>query len=402
MFVIGGSLLVTGSCVGVGMLGLPIMTGASGFYPSLIAFFAVWLFMMLTGLLLVETNGWFSKKVNLLSMVEHTLGKVGKTACWILYLFLFYTILLAYIAGIGMIVTKMMDQYFHIAFPNWAGSLLFVLLFGWIVFLGTRTVDLCNRLLMMGKIAVFLGLVFLGARFVQPTLLAHFEPKYALFSLPIMVISFGFHNMVPSLANYMSGKTKLIRQSIIFGSLFALFIYLVWQILVLGIVPISGENGILANMKAGAEASQALMGILGKSWVSYFATLLAFFAILTSFLAQALSLSHFLADGFKISYKKHEEFWLVVFTLVPPMIAAFLYPNIFLKALNFAGGICTVVLFGIMPVLMVWKGRYHKKIHASYRVFGGKTVLVALFLFSLFVAFFQLAQMFDAPFIPKL
>ena len=34
--VIGGMLLITGSCVGAGMLGLPIVTGLVGFFPSLI------------------------------------------------------------------------------------------------------------------------------------------------------------------------------------------------------------------------------------------------------------------------------------------------------------------------------------------------------------------------------
>lgn len=60
---LGGTLLITGSCVGAGMLGLPILTGLSGFAPSLVMFVLVWLFMTITGLLLVEANGWFSKKL---------------------------------------------------------------------------------------------------------------------------------------------------------------------------------------------------------------------------------------------------------------------------------------------------------------------------------------------------
>lgn len=399
--VIGGMLLIAGSCIGAGMLGLPIMTGLSGFYPSLIAFFGVWAFMTLTGLLLVESNGWFSKKVNLLTMVEHTLGKKGKIGCWILYLFLFYSVLVAYIAGIGGLVSTILKQYFALNFPDWGGSLFFVILFGWVVYLGTRPVDLWNRVLMVGKIGVFIALVFFGVSHVQPLLLNRSEPKYALFALPILVISFGFHNMIPSLTDYFQNNLKQVRLSIIFGGLFALVIYLIWQIIVLGIVPLEGESGILATMKAGGEASQSLVGILKSSWVSYLATFLAFFAILTSFLAQALSLSHFLADGLKVSYKKHEEFWLVVLTLFPPLLLAILYPNIFLESLNFAGGICAVILFGMMPVMMVWRGRYKKGITSGYRVFGGKPILVALFFIALFIALFQLSKMFHAPYLPK-
>jgi tyrosine-specific transport protein len=94
-------------------------------------------------------------------MVEHTLGKKGKIACWLLYLFLFYSVLVAYIAGIGGLVSTILKQYFEISFPNWGGSLFFVILFGIVVFLGTRQVDMWNRVLMVGKLPSLSGLSFL-------------------------------------------------------------------------------------------------------------------------------------------------------------------------------------------------------------------------------------------------
>ncbi|NGX39166.1 MAG: Tyrosine-specific transport protein [Chlamydiae bacterium] len=400
--VFGGILLLAGSCIGAGMLGLPIATGLSGFYPSLIAFFSIWAFMTLTGLLLVESNSWYARKVNYITMVERTLGRPGKVACWVLYLFLFYSILLAYIAGIGSLCSTFFLEYFHMDFPDWGGSLFFVLLFGWVVYLGTRPVDLWNRVLMVGKIATFVALVFLGARYIQPKLLTRSAPDYVLFSLPILVISFGFHNMIPSLVDYLGGSIKRVRFAVIFGGLFALVIYLIWQILILGIVPFQGKSGILESYKEGAEASQAMLGVLGASWVSYLTATIAFFAILTSFLAQALSLSHFWADGLKVKLKGKEEGWLVVLTLLPPLLIAFLFPDVFLKALNFAGGICAVTLFGILPVLMVWKGRYKKQITGTYQVFGGKALLVLLFFVASFIAVFQLSVMLKAPFLPKI
>src|SRR5271155_5572244 len=96
--VIGGILLVAGSCIGAGMLALPILTGLAGFFPSLIMFLSAWVFMTLTGLLLVEVNGWFDRRVNLITMAGHTFGKFGKTLSWVLYLFLFYALLVAYVS----------------------------------------------------------------------------------------------------------------------------------------------------------------------------------------------------------------------------------------------------------------------------------------------------------------
>ncbi len=392
--VIGGMLLVAGSCIGAGMLGLPILTGLSGFVPSLVMFFCAWSFMTMTGLLIIEVNGWFPNPVNFISMVEKTLGKFGKGISWVLYLFLFYALLIAYVAGSGSIVTTIIP-----AVPNWLGSLFFVLLFGCIVFFGTRSVDLWNRVLMVFKIGTFCVLVFLGARHISPYLLARTEPSYAIYSLPILIIAFGFHNMIPSLTAYMKGDLKRVKKTIIGGSLLSLFIYLIWEVLVLGIVPMQGASGILESLKHDKEASQALAGFLGSSMISFCAKWLAFFAILTSFLAQALSLVHFLADGLKIPKEKREDFRLCALTLLPPLIFAVIYPQLFFKALNFAGGICAVVLFGIIPATMVWIGRYKKHIPSSYQVRGGRSVLFGVFGFALFVLCIQLSIMLGASYV---
>lgn len=399
--VFGAILLIVGSCIGVGMLGLPIMTGLCGFFPSLVAFVLGFAFMIATSLLMLEVNGWFSHKVNMVSMASRTLGKYGKIAGWIFFLFFFYTLLVAYIAGIGSLVSSLFQDYFSMHIPDWLGSLGMVVLLGWIVYLGTRSVDLTNRYLVMGKIAAFICLIFIGAAHVNPNFLLRSNFSYVLFSLPMFVLAFGFQNMIPVLSSYMEGDHKRVRFSVLVGGIVTLSIYLIWQVVTLGIIPLAGPSGIEESLKEGKEAAQAISGILGSHWVSYFASGLAFFAILTAFLAQSLGLSHFLEDGFKVSYKKHENIGICSLVVIPPLIFAVIYPTIFLKALNFAGGICLMFLYGILPVLMVWKGRYHLKLHGPYKVAGGKPLLVIVFLFALFVAFFQLSTMFDAPYIPK-
>ena len=400
--VIGGMLLITGSCIGAGMLGLPIISGLSGFFPSLLMFFIAWLFMTASALLLVEVNGWFNRQVNLITMVGDTLGKVGKAICWITYLFLFYALLVAYISGIGSLTSTFFTTMWGVPLSPWIGCLFFVVLFGWVVYLGTRRVDMCNRGLMIGKIGFFLLLIVVGVKYIQPYLLLKTDPKYSVLSLPLLVIAFGFHNMIPSLVTYLKGDIKRVRLTIISGSLFTFAIYLLWEILVLGIVPISGPNGLAASLKNDMEASQAIALISGSSSIRIFAQGLAFFAILTSFLAQALGLVHFLSDGLKISYKKQENFAICLLTLVPPLILALIYPQMFFKALNFAGGVCTVILFGLLPVAMVWIGRYRRGSATTYEVPGGKFTLAGIFIFALVVLFLQLSSMFGASFIPQL
>lgn len=398
---IGGILLIGGSCLGAGMLALPILTGLAGFFPSMTMFFCAWGFMTITGLLMVEVNSWFQAQVNIVSMAGHAFGNIGRVLSWGLYLFLFYSLLVAYISGSGSLGSTYFETYFSIHLPSWVGSLVFTAVFGSIVYMGTRTVDHWNRLFMFGKIFTYLGMVVLGFQYIKPTLLTRTEPSYAIFSLPILVISFGYHNMIPTITAYMKGDIQRVRKVILGGSIFALIVYLIWEVVVLGIVPPEGQWGLIKSWACGRQASEAIAGILGITWMSSFAEGLAFFALLTSFIAQTLALVHFLADGLHVKSKKQETIFLCALALIPPLIFSFIYPQVFIKALSFAGGICAVILFGIFPTLMVWVGRYVKKMNVSYQVMGGKPLLIAVFLFALFILFFQISHMIGASYIPK-
>ena len=382
---IGGALLITGSCVGAGMLGLPILTGLAGFGPAVIMFLIACFFMIGTGFLLVEVNGWFTKPVNLLSMVEQTLGRVGKSFCLVIYLFLFYALLVAYIAASGSICSSLVQSIFGFTIPSWLGSLFFVLLFGHVVYRGTRQVDFWNRVLMVGKILFFLSLIFVGVRQVDFFLLQRVDFSFSLYSLPILIVSFGYHNMIPTLTTYMKGDLKKVRLSILFGSALAFFIYLAWEFLVLGIVPLGGAHGLLQTYCQDQEGAQALARFVSSPWIGLLAQGLAFFAILTSFLAQSLSFVHFFADGFKVSHEKKESRALCALALGPPLILSLIYPKLFFKALNFAGGICAILLFGVIPICAVWIGRYIKKTEGPYTLPGGKILLLLILLVGLFI-----------------
>lgn len=377
--VVGGMLLVAGCCIGAGMLALPVLTGLAGFFPSLILFFTSWLFMTFTALLLVEVNGWFSSRVNIVTMAGRALGKSGKIISWVLYLFLFYSLLVAYIAGSGSILS-----FFGIS--HFFASILFVLLCGGVVYFGTTHVDIFNRLLMVGLIMAYLGMIFLGVDKIKPKLLYYTDFKYSLAALPVLVVSFGFHNIIPSLTAYMKGNLKEVRVSILGGSLIALIVYLFFEVLTLGIVPVEGKYGLLESLHAGREISFALDHYISSPFLAVFVHSFAFFAIITSFLAQALGLVHFVADGFKLK-KVDKNLGLCTLVLIPPLLFALSYPTIFYRALDFAGSFCAVVLFGLLPAAMVWSGRYNKKIETTYSTCGGKFALVVVILFSLFIMF---------------
>lgn len=382
----GGMFLIAGSCIGAGMLALPILTGLSGFFPSFFMMFIAWAFMTYTGLLLIEVNGWFSDRVNFITMVETSLGKWGKLVAWFSYLILFYSLLVAYTAASGSIFSAIFQSFFSLLLPPEIASLFFTLLFGFIIYLGTHTVDLFNRFLMIGLLLTYFGMIGVGLFRIDPNLLTYSAPHLALVSLPVLVVSFGFQNMIPSLTNYMQGDVKRVCKTIIGGSLLTFFVYLIWSLLVLGTV---NAETIYESYQKGDDATLALKKALGSSVISHFAQGFAFFAIVTSFLAQGLTLTHFLADGLKIALKQRVVF-LISLSLLPPLFFALYNPQIFFKALSFAGGFCAMILFGILPALMTWRGRYIQKHTSSYRAPGGKIALVITLIFASFVISLEL------------
>jgi len=195
--------------------------------------------------------------------------------------------------------------------------------------------------------------------------------------------------MIPSLLNYMGGDRKRVRRAIWYGSIFAFVIYLIWEIIALGILPLSN---IEAAYHSDIDGAEALRRYLGSGLIGYSAQVLAFFAILTSFLAQSLSLVHFLRDGLNLKKKKRENIGICALALLPPLIFSILFPQLFFQALNFAGGFCAVVLFGIFPALMVWIGRYQKNHMLKDRVIGGKPLLIGILFIACFIFLYQLKE----------
>jgi tyrosine-specific transport protein len=70
-----------------------------------------------------------------------------------------------------------------------------------------------------------------------------------------------------------------------------------------------------------------------------------------------------------------------------------IYPNIFLVALGYAGGISCALLFGLMPPIMAWVGRYIKRYSAdSCQLPGGKPMLIILMVFAILILMGEVVQ----------
>ncbi len=254
-----------------------------------------------------------------------------------------------------------------------------------IVALGAQAVDRVNALLMIGLILSFLIFVFVGVDKIIPSfLIEKTNWPFAFTVTPLILASFGFQGTVPTLTNYLGRDPQKVKKAIFLGVSLTLIVYIIWEALILGVVPYSL---LQQTLKQEQSAVFPLKTVLEAPWLYRIGEFFAFFALVTSFLGVTLGLLDFLADGLKIKKSGKGRVLLALLVFVPPLIFAMLNPFIFLTALQYGGGIGGALLLGFFPLLMTWRGRYHLKFKSEYALKGGRITLTLLFIFLVFALF---------------
>jgi tyrosine-specific transport protein len=389
---IGGILLVTGTTIGAGMLALPIVTGFAGFWPSIVLFLLYWLYMTFTAFLMLEVNLWMEEHTNLITMAKRTLGRGGQIVSWLIYLFLLYTLTTAYLAGGGPIFIETLEAVTGWHLPAWMSPFPLLVLFGFFVYQGAHSVDFINRLLMLGLVVSYILMVMLLAPYVQGSLLNHFNWNALWIAVSIVSTSFGFHIIIPTLTDYLHRDIKQLKLVLLIGSFIPLIVYMSWELLTLGIIPLQGSSGLAKGFQGGIDGATLLGDYLGKNELSLLARLFSLFAIITSFLGVSLSLRDFLADGLRIQKTPKGRLILYLLTFFPPLVITLIDPRAFLNALEYAGAFGVVTLLGLLPVLMVWRGRYVQQRVGEFRTPGGQWALIIVFIISLGVIGLEIAN----------
>lgn len=383
---IGGILLIAGTSIGAAVLALPISTGMMGFIPTMTLFVAYWLFMLFTALCFLEVNLSMKGNVNFISMARHTLGRWGEIFNWIVYLYLLYALTTAYIAGSGPIFHKLIFMTTGYDIPTFMQSLPLILIFGYFVYRGAETVDYANRFLMLGLVITYMAIIIWIAPYIEiERLHGHVEWRYFNVSLSVIAVSFGYHIIIPTLSRYLDHQPDMLKKVILFGSIIPLVCYIIWETVALGVIPITGENGLAVGYQKGLNSADLLAKTIENPSLLALTSAFSFFTIVTSFLGVSLSLRDFLADGFKIKENHRGKILLYILTFLPPMIICQINPRAFLTALEHAGAFGVVLLLGLMPALMVWFNRYRRGHESPYRAPGGKPALILTMVISIFI-----------------
>lgn len=384
MKLLGGIFLIAGTCIGGGMLGLPIVTAQSGLLPATLLFVGCWILMAYTALLTLEVTLCFPKNSHIMTMAQKTLGKFGKLTVWTVYLLFLYSLVAAYISG-GQDLLAGLLANMGIKIPLWFAGLCFVFVFGSIVVGGVKHVDLFNRLFMAGKLTALLLLMVFISTHVSHENFTQSNFKYLLPAMTVAITSFGFSVIVPTLRYYFHDDIKKLRWAILIGSFIPLVCYTAWLAVIFGTVPFSGKNSLSELINAAQPLTQLLASItyyVSSKAINVLAEVFTSICMLTAFICVSLALFDYLADGLNSSREILSNVMVTLATFLPPFLVTVFYPKAFIMFLSLAGVFC-ILLQALLPAMMAWSCRYVKKMHAPYLVAGGRLALI----FSIVVCF---------------
>jgi aromatic amino acid transport protein len=377
---IGSTMILIGTAIGAGMLALPMVSAINGFWPSALIILGIWLLMMLTGLLVLEVNMAFPlRQNNFNSMALATLGRGGQIVAWCSCLLLLYALTAAYIAGMGSLLTELLQTYLNKTLDPRINSFLFLLIFGGFVYWSTGAVDHINRWLISFKGVFLILMLVMLLPHVNVTALNDGRPAHMtlLAAIPIFLTAFGYHTVIPSLTNYVGKEVKVLHYIIIIGTFIPLVLYLLWLVCALGIVPLND----FVTLKTSSNNSVGGFIHLLDQYTHHHAVTFAIngfanIAMTTSFLGVSLGLFDFLADGFKHPNTRLGRMRTALLTFTIPFAFAIFYPKGFILALSYAA-ISLAVLGVVLPALMAYRLR-KTSLAPNYRVIGGTPLLVLI------------------------
>lgn len=354
------SLLVTGNVLGVGALALPIKAGLGGFWPAIIGILIVWTMMLISGLLItsrLKAEG--TDSFDIPSFFAQEIGPNGRYIAIICNLVLLYGVLTAYLSGITVIVISIFST---LAIPTWLITVIYFALASGCVLLGTAILRRMNLLVMICLWLCFFVLVYVGLNAFVPDNL-HFQ-DWMLFpvGLPIAVSTFHYHNIIPSIYRAADHDVKDTAKIITIGLVIGLIINLIWIVITLGGLPITGDghSNIVNAYVNGLPANVPMSNLLHSHSFLIAGLVFAFLAVTSSYVANGTGLKGFIRDLSITHLKLDNKYLTAALTFIPPLIIALIYPRIFLGALTIVGGIGEVVLFGALPGFILIR-LYHRQ-----------------------------------------
>ena len=370
---VGSTLLVAGTMIGAGMLAMPLTSAGIGFGFTLVLLLGLWALLTFSALLFVELYQTAESDAGIGTLAEQYFGKAGRIIATAVLIIFLYALIAAYISGGGSLLKDLLPE----SFGDKVSILLFTVIFGSFIVIGTHSVDKINRVLffvMLAAFTVVLSLMLPAIKF-DNLMATPIDNALIISASPVFFTAFGFHGSIPSLNKYLDGNVKALRISILAGSAITLFAYILWQMSTHGLLT---QNEFLQILKEDATLNglvKATLAITGSNMIAGAVKLFSTLALVTSFLGVGLGLLECIEDLLKRSFNiSAGRISLGLMTFIPPLVFALFYPEGFILALGYAGQMFAFYAV-VLPVSLVWKAR-RAHTNLPYKVWGGNLTLI--------------------------
>ncbi|HHF0431668.1 aromatic amino acid transporter [Haemophilus influenzae] len=370
---VGSTLLVAGTMIGAGMLAMPLTSAGIGFGFTLVLLLGLWALLTFSALLFVELYQTAESDAGIGTLAEQYFGKAGCIIATAVLIIFLYALIAAYISGGGSLLKDLLPE----SFGDKVSVLLFTVIFGSFIVIGTHSVDKINRVLffvMLAAFAVVLSLMLPEIKF-DNLMATPIDKALIISASPVFFTAFGFHGSIPSLNKYLDGNVKALRFSILVGSAITLCAYILWQLSTHGLLT---QNEFLQILKEDATLNglvKATFAITGSNVIASAVKLFSTLALITSFLGVGLGLLECIEDLLKRSFNVTAgRISLGLLTFIPPLVFALFYPEGFILALGYAGQMFAFYAV-VLPVSLVWKAR-RTHTNLPYKVWGGNLTLI--------------------------
>ena len=370
---VGSTLLVAGTMIGAGMLAMPLTSAGIGFGFTLVLLLGLWALLTFSALLFVELYQTAESDAGIGTLAEQYFGKAGRIIATAVLIIFLYALIAAYVSGGGSLLKDLLPE----SFGDKVSILLFTVIFGSFIVIGTHSVDKINRVLffvMLTAFAVVLSLMLPEIKF-DNLMATPIDNALIISASPVFFTAFGFHGSIPSLNKYLDGNVKALRISILVGSAITLFAYILWQMSTHGLLT---QNEFLQILKEDATLNglvKATLAITGSNIIAGAVKLFSTLALVTSFLGVGLGLLECIEDLLKRSFNiSAGRISLGLMTFIPPLVFALFYPEGFILALGYAGQMFAFYAV-VLPVSLVWKAR-RAHTNLPYKVWGGNLTLI--------------------------
>ena len=370
---VGSTLLVAGTMIGAGMLAMPLTSAGIGFGFTLVLLLGLWALLTFSALLFVELYQTAESDAGIGTLAEQYFGKTGRIIATAVLIIFLYALIAAYISGGGSLLKDLLPE----SFGDKVSVLLFTVIFGSFIVIGTHSVDKINRVLffvMLTAFAVVLSLMLPEIKF-DNLMATPIDNALIISASPVFFTAFGFHGSIPSLNKYLDGNVKALRISILAGSAITLCAYILWQMSTHGLLT---QNEFLQILKEDATLNglvKATLAITGSNIIAGAVKLFSTLALVTSFLGVGLGLLECIEDLLKRSFNiSAGRISLGLMTFIPPLVFALFYPEGFILALGYAGQMFAFYAV-VLPVSLVWKAR-RAHTNLPYKVWGGNLTLI--------------------------